>query len=99
MKKILFGILLFNSAISFAVTPTIWNMGNQVQVQIYNNTQDDINCSGPIYIYTQLGQFRSEYYQSVIYKGMSDYKYIYVFGMNMNDRITNTSHGIFCRRF
>ena len=71
----------------------------QIQVQIFNNTDKDIRCSGPVYIYSQMGKFKTEFYSNIIYKGMMDNHYIYFYGLDMNDRISNYSNGIFCNEF
>jgi hypothetical protein len=81
---------------SVFVHPTIINFGNQAQVQIHNTTQDDINCSGTVYMHTSTGRMETGYYFDYIMKGRLSMRSFYL--MNFNDRISFTNHSIFCNK-
>lgn len=84
------------SAQAVFVHPTIFNFGNQAQVQIHNTTQDDINCSGTVYMHTNTGRMETGYYFDYIMKGSFSMRSFYL--MNFNERITFTNHSIFCNK-
>ncbi len=90
-------VLLFSVSASAQVVnvyPQIFNMGNSIQVQIFNNTEDNINCSGQIYMNTQSGHMESTYYWDIIRKGGYSMRPFYL--INFNDRVLFSSHSIMC---
>ncbi|MBA2403662.1 MAG: hypothetical protein H0V66_02740 [Bdellovibrionales bacterium] len=99
MKTFLLALTLATSlsaAAQVSVYPTIFNFGNSAQVQIHNTTEDDISCSGTVYMHTQLGRMETGYYFDRVYKGSFSMRSFYI--MDMNDRISYSSHSIFCHK-
>lgn len=98
MKTILFVLALTCSAASMAQTvfvrPTIFNFGTSIQVQINNNTNDNISCSGTIQAHTMLGRSETFFYNDNIRsRSFSSRSYSL---MSIGDRITNTFDFIRC---
>lgn len=100
MKALFVSFSLFFSLTASAqmvnVYPQIFNMGNSIQVQIFNNTQDNINCSGQVYMNTQSGHMESTYYWDIIRKGGYSMRPFYL--INFNDRVLFASHSIYCSK-
>lgn len=100
MKAFILASILLSSVAASAqavlVYPTIFNFGNQAQVQIHNTTQDDIHCSGTVYMHTSAGRTETGFYFDSIMKGSFSMRSFYL--MNFNDRITFTNHSIFCNK-
>ena len=78
------------------VHPQIFNMGNSIQVQIFNSTNDHLYCSGPVYMSTMLGHFETSFYNDYVRKGSFSTRYFYL--INFNDRVIYSSHGILCQK-
>jgi len=102
MKSLLAFTLLVLSLGVFAkektyVRPQVTVFPNQVQLRVWNTTNTDIRCSGTISVFTRMGRYRTFYYNSVIYRGMTDYRYFqnYIY----NDPFVNAHHSIFCNRY
>jgi hypothetical protein len=57
----------FGTSAQVYVNPQIINLGLSVQVQIFNTTETDINCSGSVYMHTLLGRMETGYYFDQIY--------------------------------
>jgi hypothetical protein len=101
MKTFLIAIAFaasFGATAQVYVYPSLLNFGNSVQVQIHNNTQDNINCSGSVYMHTQSGRMESGYYFDQIYKGSFSTRNFYLMNTTMNDRISYSSHSIYCHK-
>lgn len=81
---------------SVYVNPVIFNMGNSAQVQIHNNTDSNIDCSGPVYLHTQKGGMEYNQYFEYIRKGSFSMRTYYL--RNFQDRVSFTTHSIFCRK-
>lgn len=77
------------------ITPRVWHFSNSVQVDVWNTTETDIECTGSVYIYTQDGRTQYEYYWETIYAGFSRNRTYYL--RDFNDRITHASSSIRCR--
>ena len=100
MKKLLLVALFIFSLSSYAQImprPYLNVFSNNIQVQVYNNTDDDIRCSGFVYGRTQTGFTESHYYSDVIYKGMRSYRNFYI--RNFNNRYLSGYHNIFCNSY
>lgn len=99
MKNILLTITVLFSSITFSqiVRPNVYVFGNRVQVQTFNNTQDDIRCSGFVYARTNRGLTETHYHSAVIYKGMSSFRNYY--SRNYQTRYSFAYHNIFCSKF
>ena len=90
-------LLLSFSAFSQAnVFPQLINMGNSVQVQIFNNTQDNLRCSGNVFMTTQLGNSETRFYMDFINKNGFSMRNFYL--MNFNDRVNFSYHSIYCQK-
>lgn len=99
MKKFFSCLLLALSFSAVAETeaiifPHVYNYGSNVQVQIWNNTDRSVSCSGYIYMNTQQGFRDTEYYYDWISPRFSSYRSFYL--RRANDRIVSVSHSIFC---
>ena len=100
MKAFILALTLLSSLAASAqavfVNPVIFNFGNQAQVQIHNTTQDDIRCSGSVFMHTSTGRMETGYYFETIMKGGFSMRSFYL--MNFNERITFTNHTIYCNK-
>lgn len=100
MKTLLmiFGLMMTVSVFSQTVyvNPTVFNFGNLVQVQIRNNTQDNISCSGTVIMQTQLGRTETGYYYDNIPRNSFSMKSFYL--MSIGDRISFVNQFIRCSK-
>lgn len=100
MKTLLCTLALVISAPVFAqsvfVNPIIFNFGNMVQVQINNNTDSNINCSGPVQMNSQFGRMETNYFSEYIRKNSFALRSFYL--MSPNDRVTFSNHFINCSK-
>jgi hypothetical protein len=98
MKTILFVLALTTAQTSFAqavmVNPTIYNFGSAIRVEINNNTEFNISCSGTVQAYTQLGRSETFFYNDNIRSRSFSSRTFWL--MNRNVRITNTFDFIRC---
>ncbi len=99
MKKIILGLALLSSVSATAsdklvVFPQVYNYGFNIQVQVWNNTDRAVNCSGFIYYNTQGGFRDSEYYFDYVSARFNSFRTIYP--STSGDRILSVSHSIFC---
>ena len=100
MKKIfiVLSILFSMSALAEAtvsVWPRVYNNGRSVQVQVWNNTNRGVNCSGPIYMTMEDGTTDHEYYFDYVSARFSSYRTVYP--RDFNARIDRVHHSIWCR--
>lgn len=79
---------------SVPVWPRVYNYGNSLQVQVHNTTVTDIKCSGSVYAYLSNGRMQSFFFYEFIRAGSFASRYYSVY--QMNTRITNSNHSIFC---
>lgn len=70
---------------------TVWPNG--IDVRVWNHTDKDVRCSGSINIRT-MTSFRTEFYNSVVYRGMTDYRRFN--NWNPADRYMSAHHSIYC---
>lgn len=100
MKTLIAGLFLIASLGASAqvvnVYPSVFNFGNQAQVQIFNRSEVNVDCSGWLYLNTQLGRMESHYFSARVPKGFSTMRSFYL--MNFQDRITFTHNSIYCRK-
>ena len=68
---------------------------NSVEVRIWNTSQNDIQCSGSIFIYTQQNRFKSEYFNRIIPARQHAYQRFH--NWYPQDAYRNAHHSIFCR--
>ena len=98
MKTILFALCLSATSASFAqavyIQPTIFNFGTSVQVQINNNTKDNISCSGTVQAATMLGHSETFFYNDYIRANSFSFRSYSL--MSSGDRITYTHNFIRC---
>lgn len=98
MKTILFVLALSCSQVSYAqsvmVNPTIFNFGSSIQVQINNNNDFNISCSGTVQAHTMLGRSETFFYNDNIRSRSFSFRSYNL--MNMSDRITTTFDFIRC---
>lgn len=99
MKKfILIAVLAFSGA-TFAETktvifPRIYNWGNSVQVDVWNYSNIDVTCSGPIYMTLESGATQYDSYFDWVPARTSRFRTIY--SRDLNDRIRSVNHNIWC---
>ena len=75
--------------------PRIWNSFNSVEVDLWNTSDVDVECSGNVRIYTRSGRTQYEYYWEVIYRGFSNSKRYYLW--DNSDQIMSAYDTINCR--
>ncbi len=99
MKNLVLTIALLGSslALSQTVRPNVYAFGNRVQVSIFNNTKDDIRCSGFVYARMNRGLTETHYHSEVVYKGMSSVRNY--FSRDYRSRYIWAYHNIFCSNF
>ena len=77
MKKLLMilsmGVMFSASASVIYPQLNVWPTG--VDLRVWNTTQKDARCSGMINIYTRSGKYKTEFYNSTVYRGMTDYRH------------------------
>ncbi len=100
MKKFIIALSLMVSASAFAETatvifPRVYSWGNRVEVDIWNHSDRDVTCSGPIYMTLQSGATQFDSYYDWVPARMSRYRSIYA--RDFNDPIRSVSHSIWCR--
>lgn len=99
MKILLSLVIAFASLQALAkptmVFPSVFTFPSQVQVQVFNNSNQDVWCTGSLFIRKQSGQTQTEFYSERVYRGMSSNRYFY--NRNFNDRFVNTTNTIYCR--
>lgn len=88
-------LLHMGSALAESVIPRIWHFNNSVQVDVWNTTDADIDCSGSVRIQAQSGRTQYESYWETIYRGMSRTRTYRLH--DFNDRVVSASHSIYCR--
>jgi len=100
MKKIFAGLLFALSLSAVAETeaveavyPYVYNNGYSVQVQIWNNDNRSIRCSGYINMTTDQGR-DSKYFSEFVSPRMTSYRTVYP--SRINSRILSVNHSIFC---
>jgi hypothetical protein len=103
MKTFLFLLAFttsFGASAQVYVNPQIINLGHSVQVQIYNTTETDINCSGSVYMHTRLGRMETGYYFDQVRKGFFSMRTFYLMSTNPSstNQIAFTSHSIYCNK-
>lgn len=102
MKLLTIFVLLVTSMATIAKTnttvyPRITVWPNGIDVRVYNSTDKDLRCTGSISVWTRSGRFKTEYYSSTIYRGMTDYKRFS--NWNHSDPYRNAHHSIRCREY
>ncbi len=100
MKKIFIMLCVLFSMTALAennlsVWPQVYNYGRNVQVQVWNHTDNAVNCSGPIYMTMEDGTTDHEYYFDYVSPRFSSFRTIYPH--DFNARISHVSHSIWCR--
>lgn len=97
MKKIILSLLFFHMTLTSAnagiVWPTVFNLGNYLQVQAHNNTDRPVWCSGNVFMTMMSGKTESSFYSDYIHSGGFSIRYIYPIS---RDRIRFHNHSIFC---
>lgn len=100
MKKLFFVMILVLSSTAFAQTfpspifPRVWNMGNSVQVDIYNHNRVGVSCHGWITMYLESNETQRE----------SVYEHVWPLGTsfrtyrvnNPADKVVRVDHNIRC---
>jgi hypothetical protein len=100
MKLIIVALMALSSLSAVArpgdavnVRARLWNFGNQVQVEVWNNTQVDIECRGTVTI-TGQRSIQSEYYWETIYRGMNNTRIYWL--RDFQDRVVFSNDFINC---
>lgn len=98
MKKVfsLLALLSFGAMAQTPVIPFVSNFIYNAQVQVSNQNDYSVSCSGPVYMHMASGFTDVQYYfDTVIGRNFSYRSY---FPTRMNDRINFTNHSIYCRK-
>lgn len=100
MKKLLImsiALLSLHSTakVNTVAFPQLTVFPNSVEVRVWNNSEKNIQCSGSIFIYTQMNRFRSEFYNRII--PARQFSYQRFPNWTYNDPYRNAHHSIFCR--
>jgi hypothetical protein len=102
MKWILVLLVTMSSAVAFDnpgdpvyLRARVWNMGSQVQVEVWNTTDVDVDCRGSVTIRTERGNYQTEYFYATIYRGMTGRQTYWL--RDFRDRATYTTEFINCR--
>ena len=77
------------------LSPRVWAIGNSVQIDIWNTTDTDVECSGSVIIFTRSGRTQNEYYWETIYRGFSRNRTFRLW--DYNDQVTTAHPYINCR--
>lgn len=99
MKKLILALTLVASASAFAgekamIFPNVYNYGHSVMVSVWNHTDRNVSCSGPLYLTYQSNVRETEYFFETVWSRQTTYRNVYP--RRMNDRITMVSHSISC---
>lgn len=97
MKNAILGLVLltgFSQAAEAVVWPNVYNWGNRVEVQVFNNTDRSVWCSGSVYLRMESNKEESHYFSEFINRGMFVYRSIYP--RTLSERIQRVNHSIFC---
>ena len=99
MKKTALAACLLVSSIALAqpdgvIFPQVYNFGYSVQVNVWNTTDQYVNCSGFLFMTTQNGFRDSQYYFDYVPPRFNSFKQIYV--RRGDDRIISVSHSVMC---
>lgn len=93
---ILIAILLMSTAaVASSVYPRLTVWPNSAEVQVWNHTDKDVQCSGSISIWTQQNRYRSHFYHRIVRAKSNDYQRFPNF--YYNDPYRNGHHSIYCR--
>lgn len=99
MKTLFITLALAFAASAFAeektvVFPSVYNYGSNVQVQVWNHTDRNVNCSGFVYLNYQSGVRDQEYYFDYVSARFTSYRTIWP--RRTGDRILSVNHSISC---
>jgi hypothetical protein len=105
MKILILLTLVIGSSSSFAkkkdktnyVHPQVIVMANGVDVRVYNTTDKDVRCSGMVSVWTASGRYISHFYNSTVYRGMSDYRHFTNF--DYRDAYRTGYNSIYCTSY
>lgn len=105
MKQILTVMLLMFTFYSFAsnassrdknlLYPRLFVWPNAVEIIVTNNTDEDVVCSGTIFIQTHFNRFKTEIYYQFVPKNSQQYRRFPNF--DFNDPYRVGYHSINCR--
>lgn len=100
MKKFIICLTLLVSGLATAevdtaVFPRVYNFGSNIQIEVWNNTDQNVYCSGTIYTTTRSGRRDTHFYSEMIYARSTRYRNIY--NRDMRDRFVSVFDSIFCR--
>lgn len=98
MKKFVIALSVLFSLAAFAkpeyiVFPSVYNFGQNVQVQIWNTTDRFITCSGSLTLTLESGERENQSFFEPVSPRFSSFRTIYP---RTNSRIVFVNHSIFC---
>lgn len=99
MKLFIFAAFLISTAamaIPMPVFPRVTYNTRSVYVQIFNNNDEGINCSGNLNITTSTGRRTSAYYSRYLFKYGSTYDTYNLRSTDASETISYVSHSIHC---
>lgn len=98
MKKMILAFSLLTTGLAFAETNafiSLSNFGSSVQLRVYNNSQVNVTCSGPVYMTTNSNRMYTEYYFESIPANFTSHRTF--FSRDFRDPIRFAHHSVFCR--
>lgn len=98
MKKMILAFSLLTTGLAFAETNafiSLSNFGSSVQLRVYNNSQVNVTCRGPVYMTTNSNRMYTEYYFESIPANFTSHRTF--FSRDFRDPIRFAHHSVFCR--
>jgi hypothetical protein len=98
MKKLLVAscFVSLNAFAQSQVIPYVTNFVYNAQVQVSNQNDYTVSCSGPVYMYLSSGYTDVQYYYDTVYNRNISYRTL--FPTRPMDRINFTNHSIYCHK-
>lgn len=100
MKNMLLAITVLMSCSAFAakdsiVFPHVYNNRYSVQIQVWNNTDKNVTCSGSVNMTMDDNSTQTHYYFDTVMPRFTRFETIYP--RSSSDVITFVNHSIWCR--
>jgi hypothetical protein len=99
MKNFIFTICFLLSSPIFAKTtsivfPRVYSLGSRVEIEVWNYTDTNVFCSGPVYMVLESGATQFENYFDFIPARFSSFRSLYV--RDLKNPVRFVHHGIWC---
>ena len=93
---VLFSLVSYGAFAQTPVIPFVTNFVYNAQVQVNNQNDYTVSCSGPVYMHMASGYTDVQYYFDTVMA--RNFSYRQFTPMRFNDRINFTNHSIYCRK-